>query len=411
MTTFLILLVFVLAYWTVESLRLQRALRRVPIRIHVNGSRGKSSVTRLIAAALRESGMATVAKTTGTKARFIHTDGSEDPIVRIGSPNICEQVGVLDRARKEGAEAIVMECMAIRPDLQKITEDKILHSTIGVITNIRADHLDVMGPTTKDAAVAISTTLPRNGIAFVGRTDHLDVIERAARRRQTVLTSARIDTVPAQAMEQFGYLEHEENVVLALEVTRSLEVSDEIALRGMHLVTPDPGACTRRRVTVSDRTLEFFNIFAANDLESTLSIWNRLDLGSRPNCPSIALLNLRGDRIDRSLQFAEAIERDLWADHYVLIGDFSSNVARRFESKVPSDRLWTPGQTSATAIFSLLAKLSRADTPLSLHDREETFTTGPGTGPVHARVGGIGNIGGLGHEIIEHVTNSGGQPC
>ena len=40
-------------------------------RIHVNGIRGKSSVTRLIAAALREGKVKTLGKTTGTAARTI----------------------------------------------------------------------------------------------------------------------------------------------------------------------------------------------------------------------------------------------------------------------------------------------------------------------------------------------------
>ena len=57
--------------------------RRIPIRIHVNGSRGKSSVTRLIAAGLRAGGLRTVAKTTGSAAAVIHADGSETPVRRV----------------------------------------------------------------------------------------------------------------------------------------------------------------------------------------------------------------------------------------------------------------------------------------------------------------------------------------
>ena len=44
----------------------QFSLSGIPIRIHVNGTRGKSSVTRLIAAGLRAGGKRTFAKTTGT---------------------------------------------------------------------------------------------------------------------------------------------------------------------------------------------------------------------------------------------------------------------------------------------------------------------------------------------------------
>ena len=58
-----------------ETRRHTRTLRQIPIRIHVNGTRGKSSVTRLIAGGLRAGGIRTVAKTTGTMARLIFPDG------------------------------------------------------------------------------------------------------------------------------------------------------------------------------------------------------------------------------------------------------------------------------------------------------------------------------------------------
>ena len=40
-----------------EGIRHRRQLARIPKRIHVNGTRGKSSVTRLIAAGLRAAGL------------------------------------------------------------------------------------------------------------------------------------------------------------------------------------------------------------------------------------------------------------------------------------------------------------------------------------------------------------------
>ncbi len=42
-----------------------KRVNKVPIRIHVNGIRGKSTVTRLIGGALRESGLKNMTKTTG----------------------------------------------------------------------------------------------------------------------------------------------------------------------------------------------------------------------------------------------------------------------------------------------------------------------------------------------------------
>jgi poly-gamma-glutamate synthase PgsB/CapB len=339
-------------------------------------------VTRLLAAALREAGKRTVAKTTGSKARFIYPDGSEEPVIRLGTPNICEQVDILDRARRERAEVIVMECMAIRPDLQKVCEEKIMHSTIGVITNIRADHLDVMGPTLDDVALAISSTTPSNGLLIAGESRHTELLKRLSEQKGSELIVARSVDIPADAMDGFEYVEHEENVATTLAVTRHMGISDDVALRGMYKAIPDAGACTRWHLEHNGRDIEFLNVFAANDLESTVTIWRKLALAASTPDTTIALLNLRGDRIDRSLQFADTVEAALCADYYVLVGDFPDSVLRRFERHVPSSRLVPMGRSQPAKIFDRIAEL----------------------GQNKARVGGIGNIGGLGHEILEFVS-------
>ncbi len=49
----LIILFFLLVIGFIEARLHQNARSKIPIRVHVNGTRGKSSVTRLIAAGLR----------------------------------------------------------------------------------------------------------------------------------------------------------------------------------------------------------------------------------------------------------------------------------------------------------------------------------------------------------------------
>src|SRR5919197_1877283 len=98
----------------VEQRRHRANLERIPTRILVNGIRGKSSITRLCAGALRGGGLVTVAKTTGTAARFIHPDGSEEPVYRkFGIANVIEQVGIVRRASAYRPDALVVECMAV----------------------------------------------------------------------------------------------------------------------------------------------------------------------------------------------------------------------------------------------------------------------------------------------------------
>src|SRR5262249_48886631 len=106
------------AYGLWESTRHSRQIPKIPIRVHVNGTRGKSSLTRLIAGGLRAGGVPTFAKTTGTTARIIRPDGTEVDVYRVGRPNIIEQTRIFRWAVEAEARALVLECMAVTPDLQ-----------------------------------------------------------------------------------------------------------------------------------------------------------------------------------------------------------------------------------------------------------------------------------------------------
>ena len=74
---------------------------------------------------------------------------------------------------------------------------------------------------------------------------------------------------------------------------------------------------------------------------------------------SVALLNLRSDRIDRSRQFAESVEKTIIADHYVLIGGVPLSVQRKFEAVVPPGRLWVLGDGPVERIFDRIASLGK----------------------------------------------------
>ena len=156
----------------VEQRRHHRHLHSIPRRIVVNGIRGKSSITRLCAGALRGGGLVTVAKTTGTAARFITPDGTEEPVYRkFGIANIVEQIGIVRRAAAYRPDALVIECMAVLPDLQEINQRKLIQSTICVICNVREDHLAEMGPTLDDVARSLSRSMPAGGICVTAEQD------------------------------------------------------------------------------------------------------------------------------------------------------------------------------------------------------------------------------------------------
>lgn len=370
-----------------ESIAHERNLRRLKLRIHVNGTRGKSSVTRLVAAGLREAGVRTCAKTTGTLARMIMPDATEYPVYRPSRPNIIEQLRIVRAAVANDAEALVIECMALQPSLQALTELRLVRATHGVITNARADHLEVMGPTEGDVALALAATVPVKATLFTAEQRHLDVFRRVAEDRGTRLVSVRPDDVGAiteAELAPFPYVEHAENVALALTVLAELGVARDVALRGMWRSPPDPGVMTDFELSFFGRRLVFVNGFAANDPESTERIWN-LALARHPDVDTkIALYNCRADRPDRSVQLGEACATWAPADRYVLMGTGTYIFARAAASAGLDGRkvLFAEG-LRVEEIFEQLVELSGKS----------------------ALIMGMANIGGQGLELVRHFKN------
>ncbi|AIT08955.1 capsule biosynthesis protein CapB [Candidatus Francisella endociliophora] len=310
-------------YLIIENIVHNISIKSIPIRIHVNGTRGKSSVARLIAAGVRAGGYKTVAKTTGTLARYIDTDGSETPVFRIGFSNIAEQVKIMFKARKAKADAIIIECMALQPLLQSLCELKLIKATHGVLTNARPDHLDVMGPTERDVAKALAGTVPVKSKYFTAEDVHLDFFGYVCKDRESELVAATAedaDKITDEEINKFVYSEFKINVALALKVTDDLGIPRDIALKGMWEATPDPGAMTEYNFDIKDAQMNFANAFAANDPVSTKMLWDKLYEKYSDCDKKVLVVNCRADREDRSKQIAEAILEWQKPDLVVLIG-------------------------------------------------------------------------------------------
>lgn len=258
-------------------------LKAVPIRILVNGTRGKSTVTRLIAAGLAAAGLRVYAKTTGSAARIILPDLSEREIRKHGTakrrPSIMEHKWFVREAHRAGAQAIVAECMAIRPETIGVLETRLAHSTIGVITNVRLDHLDTMGTELESIAEALGESIPDRGKAFVG-SEGIDEEIKAVLSRMAAQRGSELIFVPSaeetQALRRdFLYPVHAQNLALALAVCDACGVSCQIALRGMQSAKPDPGVRPTLQTTWRRHKVRVINAFAANDPQSTLEMWHR----------------------------------------------------------------------------------------------------------------------------------------
>lgn len=366
-----------LIYLVLENTKHRKNLKAVKVKILVNGSRGKSSVTRLIAAGLRAGGFRTFAKTTGTTPRIIHTNGQEEPINRRGNANILEQKRIVSKAFKENSEAVVFECMSLRPELQWIEANKLVRPDLYVITNVRSDHLDVMGPTVYDSADYMIASVPKRSILFTAEEKLLPELKLKAKGSGIRIFNAGMETVEDEELSSFNYLEHKENVALALSVLNYLGIERNEALQGMYKMTPDPGALRRYKIKDMGREIHFVNAMAANDPDSTKLIWDRLAAGYTH---ILVLINCRADRIDRSKQLAELCSKDLHADRYILTGGLTKVFKKRALSLgLPEEKIKDLEGKSVPEIYDEIFKTSRNGT----------------------LVFGIGNIVIFGHEIVE----------
>jgi poly-gamma-glutamate synthase PgsB/CapB len=371
--------------WAIEYYRHQRKVSAIPIRIHVNGTRGKSSVTRLIASGLRAGGVKTVAKTTGTLPRVILPDGREAAIVRLMGANIIEQKYIFRYAAGVKPDAIVIECMAVNPVFQWITERQFVRSTIGVITNSRPDHLDLMGSTVQSVTMCLSNTIPVKGVCFTAEKEQFSLMKKVADQRHTKMIKVRPHDVTQAELDKFHYIEHAENVQLALAVCAQAGVKRDVALRGMQNSHPDPGALKKYKVLDHGKIINFYNVFAANDPDSSARIIEMVT-GHLTNVEKIIIINSRSDRFFRSQQLVDAVQK-LDYSYLFLTGEIPEKVeSYALHQGIPRNKIIAMGEPLPEVVYQKALELTATE----------------------SHVIGIGNIAGrikYGAQIVAHFKH------
>jgi poly-gamma-glutamate synthase PgsB/CapB len=360
----------------VAALLHRRRLKRIPIRIHVAGTRGKSTVTRLVAAGLRAGGHRVVAKTTGTQPKLIRPDGSEVLIRRWGAASIREQSRFIRAAAREKADAIVVEAMAIEPEYLGALERFYIRATDLLITNLRPDHQEQLGDRPDAMASAIARALPSAGRVFATAeaATPLMIAETQRRRCELIVVDNAGEPDPEAA-----------NLMLASAVCRRYGIDHKIADAAMESAQKDIGAFTLQSVTIGGRPLRFANAFSCNDVESFRQLWRR---HQPAGMPAAFLFNARADRPLRSRAFLSLLP--LMAPGAALYVTQGSRAFRRWALKAGFD----PGR---------IHLLPPAAAPQQLGRIAREVADG-------TVVWGTGNFLGAGAEIAAFV-DAAAQPC
>lgn len=333
---------FVLGSWLFEYARHQRLIKHIPIRVHVNGIRGKSSLVRMIAGALRQGGIETIAKTTGSATRVIDKNGEDQAVFRPGAPTIVEQVSLMKKYVEPSTQAIVFECMAINPDYQYVAEHKIIKATDGVILNVKHDHEEALGWTIPDIAASLGNTVPGRSDLYTGSipSDASGVLFKIAEQRSTRMHQITGDNIDPNEIRDLGPFVFPENVEIAVAIAEKHGVSRADALRGIRESNADPGASKLFRHEFGDQTLFWIDLFGVNDTDSVAENVDRVIQWLDEDPALYVVLNSRSDRPDRAEQFAEFLADGLKFKGVILVGDYQSEIQDRLlENGVSQDSI------------------------------------------------------------------------
>lgn len=299
---YLICLAAVFVPLLVEYFMLKRWRGKVPVCIHVHGTRGKSGTTRAIATLLRAGGLRVLAKTTGDRAEYVRPDGSVVSVRRIGPPRIKEHVDMMRKAACMGADAVVAEGMALQPETV-FQSEKILHASHAVITNVRPDHAETMGSGRQGVLRTLRHMIPVSGKLFTSDEEGASALNEHARS-----LNIPFHLVGASAIEQ--------PVALARAVTASVLQGGGFAFEsgfGSWAAAPAP-----LDLTTDGTPMRAYDLLSANDVVSSQLLLKGCPSGV--NHLQVALLATRADRPLRTRDFMTWILAEARFDTVVVMG-------------------------------------------------------------------------------------------
>jgi gamma-polyglutamate synthase len=304
--------VLLTAAWVAFLLLEQRSLRRaresVPVRVMVTGTRGKSSLVRILTAGARMAEPATWGKITGDVPTLL-LPGRDEVIRRRAGARLAEQGWLLRKCRRGGVRCLIVEAMTITPDLMK-AEARLLLPLVIALINVRDDHQETLGDDPVQQRRAYLDSLPSQSRVVTrdaGLAACLPRVEQAA----TSAAADHPDLLAGLAPVQ------RELVLLADAVLAALGWSSAASLKAMVAVAR-PMESTPRRVAWQQGEAVFLDAFSANDTQSLDDLWAgwRDTFGARN--PWSVILATRADRPLRTRRFCAWIAgRDDVAAVYV----------------------------------------------------------------------------------------------
>ncbi|MCK5146416.1 hypothetical protein KAR48_06640 [bacterium] len=270
-------------------------LKRVPVRITVTGTRGKSSVVRMLTSVLRASGARTLGKVTGTEPCYILPNGQDEVISRNRLASIIEQIRTVRRGVKENCVYLVSEIMSIHPENHLIESQRLLRPHHVIITNSQPDHLDAQQDSVADV-LALDVVECSN--VWLHENEESQIFKQIALKKNATLHEVPYDNS--------GFQQCHMNLVSAL--ARHLSISETHIDTGIHDAIQERTPINIWEIISLQKRVHVVDAFSANEPASTWKIVDQLKDYPEIKGRLIGILNLRWDRGDRTAQWIKALK-------------------------------------------------------------------------------------------------------
>ena len=290
------IVLILLACLVIEAILARRSRNGIPERIVVTGTRGKSSLVRILVAGLRISEPDTWGKITGDAPLLLAPDGSRRPIRRVGPARLHEQRDILQACYRRCAAIIVMESMTISPETMK-AEMNLVRPTLVAVTNVRDDHRETLGPDPYEQRDAYLRALPR-GVPWLT----LDSALLKQARRSRGIPEPETAAPPRDGLADEGIIR--ESLALGEAVLEALGRNSTEARLAMRAAAE----CLHRPlsgVTFLDQPMRLLDLFSANDTESLSLLWAEWRRNLQDKSAWQVLLATRADRPLRTRLFCD----------------------------------------------------------------------------------------------------------
>jgi hypothetical protein len=323
LTTIFLLFVFGI----VEKWRHQQRLRQIPIRIHVNGTRGKSLLTRMLVDLFSQAGYSVAARVTGEKPQAFQTGPGWQIWPRFAPARIKEVARFIRQISTTPPRVLVLENMALAPENLFAAERFLVQATLSVFTNFRTDHQEVWG---KNPVSALRHALPRRATLLVTADDLRLLDPNQLKQLEINLITPPAPVTPESA--EFAVFESQFQLVRAIAAHYQLPntVLEATLAAWRQKLLPNQWLIPIR-LHPEPQTL--VNLFTCNDVPSATLILQNLEQQQMLSRPCDVLILSRGDRPLRTFAFLNELLPQLDVRTMILAGQFPRLTVRRWLRK------------------------------------------------------------------------------